>query len=228
MRVVATCSVALLLASCGIPRDPEGTLSRVTDGVLRVGLVESHPWAYLDDGEPAGIEVELVEDFAADISAEVEWFPGSESEVFAAIHVQELHLVVGGIDAKSPFAKEAALTHPYVTTQTVVAFPADEPMPEDIAGVRVAVETGTEDAGLLEKTDAVPVRVAEVAEASGPLVTENYFLDDLGVVDSGVQLKEVDHVMGTPLGENRFLVELERFLLADPGRVSDLMEAAEP
>jgi hypothetical protein len=71
------------------------------------------------------------------------------------------------------------------------------------------------------------VRVDDLRTASGPVVTTNFYLDDLDVVDSGVQLKEVDHVMATPLGENRFLVTLERFLLDDPGRVTALLEEAE-
>jgi polar amino acid transport system substrate-binding protein len=227
MRIIASFLVALAVAGCGIPRDPEGTFERVTGDVLSVGVVEAPPWAFREGDEAAGIEVELVKDFAESIDADVEWYFGTESELFAALHVQEIQLVVGGIDSVGPFSKEAALTHPYVTTQTVVAFPSDDEIPEDIAGVEVAVESGTEEAGLLEKTDAVPVRVQDLTEASGPLVTENFYLDDLDVVDSGVQLKEVDHVMGAPLGENRFLVELERFLLEDPDRVTALLEEAE-
>ncbi|MGH2755389.1 MAG: transporter substrate-binding domain-containing protein [Actinomycetota bacterium] len=228
MRVIAGLLGAMMLVGCGIPRDPESTLRRVSGGTIRVGVIDSPPWATFEDGEPSGIEIDLVRAFAEEIDADVEWFDGSESELLAALHVQELDLVVGGMDATSPYSKEAALTHTYVTTQTVVAFPAEEEIPEDIAGIEVGVEAGTEAAGLLEKTDAVPVRVDDVAAFSGPIVTENYHLDDLDVVDSGVQLKEVDHVMAAPLGENAFLVRLERFLLDDPGRVTARLEEAVP
>lgn len=227
MKRLALLVLALsMLAGCDIPRDPEKTLERVSGGTLRAGLIEFPPWAFLDDGEPAGIEVELVEAFAEEIDAAVEWFPASESEAFAALHVGEVDLVIGGLTAKSPFSKEGALIHPYVTTQTVVGFPADDAASEDIAGKEIAVEKGTAEAGFLEKTDAVPVEVEDIVDATGLRVVENWMLDDLGLTDLGVQLDETDHVMAVRLGENAFMVRLERFLLDDPGRITQLLEEA--
>ena len=55
------------LTSCGItiPQDPEGTLEKVSGGILRVGVSEHAQWVQLPPtGDPQGIEPELVEEFA--------------------------------------------------------------------------------------------------------------------------------------------------------------------
>src|SRR5687768_9532904 len=100
MRAVSLTVLVILLAGCGtIPRDPEGTLDRVRGGVLRAGFTVAHPWATGPESGPDGIEVDLVEAFAEELGATVEWTEGSEAELFEALEVRALDLVVGGYDA---------------------------------------------------------------------------------------------------------------------------------
>ena len=221
--------VAGLVAGCGIPRDPESTLDRVRGGTLRAGITASEPWTTLEDGRPGGVVVELVERFAAELGARVEWVDGSEADLIGALEVRELDLVVGGLTADTPWQGKAAITRSYATTRVVVAVPASQPVPEDIAGMRVAVEAGTDAAGILEdKTDAVPVRVPDVTTVKGSaVVVDEWLLDDLGLKDTGVHLSKAKHVMATPLGENAFLVRLERFLIDSQDQVPALIDAAE-
>jgi polar amino acid transport system substrate-binding protein len=133
-------ALALTLAACGIPRDPEGTLERVDGGVMRVGVTEAPPWVELGAEEPDGIEVRLVESLAEELDAEIEWVDGSEQELFGALTGRDLDLVVGGLTAETPWSAEAAVTHPYLTTATLVAVPVDMDMPEDIAGLEVGLK----------------------------------------------------------------------------------------
>jgi polar amino acid transport system substrate-binding protein len=225
LAVVAV--AAVLVAGCGIPRDPEGTLDRVRGGTLRAGITASEPWTTLDGSRPGGVEVELVERFAAELGARVEWVPGSEADLFRALELRELDLVVGGLTADTPWQAGAAITRSYATTRVVVAVPASQPPPDDIAGVRVAVEAGTEAAGILEvKTDAIPVRVADVTQVRGSAVAiDEWLLADLDLRDTGVHLTRAKHVMAAPMGENAFLVRLERFLLAHQDEVAALLDA---
>jgi polar amino acid transport system substrate-binding protein len=225
--LVAVVLAALLLAGCGIPRDPESTLDRVRGGTLRVGITESEPWTRLEAGQPGGVEVELVRRFAAELGAGVEWVDGSEADLVAALEVRELDLVIGGLTADTPWQRKAAITRSYATTRVVVAVPASQPPPDDIAGLRVAVETGTDAAGILEdKTDAVPVRVPDVTQVRGSAVAvDEWLLDTLDLRDTGVHLSKSKHVMATPLGENAFLVRLERFLIAHQAQVPALLDA---
>jgi polar amino acid transport system substrate-binding protein len=221
----ASILVALMLSACASPPvDPEGTLRRVRGDIMRVGITESPPWTTLAAGDPGGVEVEIVERFASEIDSEIEWFEGSEEELFPALKVGELDLVIGGLGAENPFASEAALTHPYLTTRVVVAVPSGEDVPEDIAGIEVAVERGTEEAGILAKTDADVVLVDDIYAASGARVVDDWLLDDLELVETGVTLVETDHVMAVRLGENGWMVTLERFLLDNVELIEDTLE----
>jgi polar amino acid transport system substrate-binding protein len=226
--LVAAALLAVGAAGCGIPRDPESTLDRVRGGTLRAGITASEPWTTLEGGRPGGVEVELVEQFAHELGAKVEWVDGSEAELIGALEVRELDLVVGGLTADTPWKSKAAITRSYATTRVVVAVPASQPPPGDIAGLRVAVEAGSDAAGILEdKTDAVPVRVPDVTQVKGSAVAvDEWLLDNLGLRDTGVHLSKAKHVMATPLGENAFLVRLERFLIAHQAQVPALLDAA--
>src|SRR5215204_4966044 len=226
--LIATVLLAVAVAGCGIPRDPEGTLDRVRGGTLRAGITASQPWTTLEGGRPGGVEVELVERFASELGARVEWVEGSEADLVAALELRELDLVVGGLTADTPWQAKAAITRSYATTRVVVAVPASQPLPGDLAGLRVAVQVGSDAAGILEdKTDAVPVRVPDVTQVKGSAVAvDEWLLDNLGLRDTGVHLSKAKHVMVTPLGENAFLVRLERFLIAHQAEVPALLDEA--
>jgi polar amino acid transport system substrate-binding protein len=227
--LAAVALLAVLAAGCGIPRDPERTLDRVTGGILRAGITASDPWTTLEGGRPGGVEVELVERFAAELGARVEWVEGSEADLIGALETRELDLVVGGLTADTPWQAKAAITRSYATTRVVVAVPSSQPAPDDIAGLRVAVEAGTDAAGILEdKTDAIAVRVPDVtAVKESAVAVDEWLLADLDLRDTGVHLSKSKHVMATPMGENAFLVRLERFLIDHQGEVPALLDAAE-
>ena len=129
-RLALVALAATVLSGCAsIPVDPEGTLERASGGVLRVGMSVHEPWTTADDGERGGIEVELVEEFAAVWDAEVEWHDGGEEALIEELHRGELDLVVGGLTEKSPWVGQAALTRPYV----VVTSPTGSPEPHVMA-----------------------------------------------------------------------------------------------
>jgi polar amino acid transport system substrate-binding protein len=222
--------VALLVTAgaCDFPRDPEGTLDRVRGGVLRAGVTASPPWTLLGPAGPHGIEVTLVEQLAAETDATVQWVEGSEESLLAALELRELDLVVGGLTSTNPWAGKVTFTHPYLTTAAVVAVPQGAEVPQDIAGVEVAAEAGTEIAGLLEKTDARVRIVDDVGDAPGAAAVDNYLVDDLDLVDTGVRLAERDHVWAVPSGENAWLTHVERFLLAREEEIQNLLDEVAP
>jgi polar amino acid transport system substrate-binding protein len=207
---------ALAAAGCQYPRDPDGTLNRVEGGVMRVGVAESDPWVLLDGDEPTGgAEVELARRFARDLRARIDWVHGSEEELVDAAKEGQVDLILAGLTTKSRWKKDVAFTRPYVETRSVIGTPAGRSFPDDFAGVPVAVELGTEEEGLLvQRTDARVVPVRDLASRAGePAAVHDYLLDDLRLADSGTELDSAKHVMAVKLGENAFMVRLERFLL---------------
>jgi polar amino acid transport system substrate-binding protein len=207
---------AAVAAGCQYPRDPDGTLNRVEGGVMRVGVSESDPWVVMEGDEPSGgAEVELARRFARDVGARIEWVQGSEEELVDAAKEGQVDLILAGLTNKSRWKKDVAFTRPYVETRTVVGAPAGGSYPDDFAGVPVAVELGSEEEGLLEqRTDAEVTPVRDLASRRGePAAVHDFLLDDLDLTDSGTELEKSKHVMAVKLGENAFLVRLERFLL---------------
>jgi polar amino acid transport system substrate-binding protein len=94
-----------------------------------VGMSQHEPWATRDGGERSGVEVRLIEEFAAERDAEVEWQDGGEEFLIGELHRGALDVVVGGLTAKSPWVDQAALTRPYV----VLTGPDGSPEPHVMA-----------------------------------------------------------------------------------------------
>jgi len=104
----------LTLSACGgVPADTDGTLSRVQDGELRVGVTHNPPWTTTDGSEPSGTEVELVEQLAEQLGSEIAWTVSSEAALTESLHRGDLDLVIGGFTDDTPWVDKAAITAPY-------------------------------------------------------------------------------------------------------------------
>jgi polar amino acid transport system substrate-binding protein len=228
-RFVPLALATVLLCGCEFPRDPEGTLDQVRGGALRVGVSPAEPFVKpAPGGEPTGVEVELVTRFAESLDASVEWVEGSESDLMAALEGRQLDIVIAGLTRRSEWQRTAALTRPYLTTQVVIAAPdakAAAELSDDLGGQRIAVEANSPEAAKLEQdTDAVVVPVDDLAAVDGPVAVPDYLLDDLGLVRTDAELDEHEHAMAVSMGENAFLVALERFLLDREDEAAEILE----
>lgn len=118
--VAAILVVGLGLAGCGVrPADTDGTLDRVTsERVLRAGVSENPPWTSIEDGRPSGSEVDLVEEFAAQRGATVQWRTGTEEVLVDALRDGSLDVVVGGLTDTTPWKDDAAVTDVYRETMS--------------------------------------------------------------------------------------------------------------
>ena len=214
------------MAGCDFPADPEDTLDRVSRGTMRVGVIEDPPWVILEDGrEPTGVEPELVRRFAEGIDAEIEWVEGTEADLAAAMGGFQLDLLIGGLTRGFPYPKDVALTRPYVDTEIQMAVPPGEELPDERGGVEVYVERSSEPAALLreEEDDAIPVFFDSLDEVDGIALLDTYDIDAIGFERTDYILRDDEHAMAVPLGENAFLVELEKFLLDRGEEAEDLL-----
>jgi polar amino acid transport system substrate-binding protein len=196
---------------------------------MRVGITPAEPFVQLNDaGDPTGVEVELVQRFAETLDARVEWVTGSETDLMEALAGGQLDLVIAGLTRQSEWERVAALTRPYLTTQVVIAAPDEreaERLSEDLGGARIAVEANSPEAAKLEQdTDAIVVPVDDLTTVDGPMAVPDYLLDDLGLVRTDAELDEHEHAMAAPMGENAFLIALERFLLDREAEAAEILE----
>lgn len=202
-----------LLAACDLPRDPEGTSRRVENGVLRVGVAPNPPWTETSGAEIGGVEAEAVRGFAQTLHAGPDWVPGAESRLLQALERFELDLVIGGLTQDTPWRERVGITRPYLTVKTVLGIAAGEPAPASLDGMRVAIQRGDPAAARLRARGAEPVWVDRLARGQAPAAVEDWKLSALRLQDSGIRLRQAQHVMAVPSGENAFLLRLERFLL---------------
>ena len=211
---------AALLAGSGcasLPRDPEHTLERVRQtGRVRVGVVDNPPWS--------GAEVEMARQFAASLGASPEWIPGGEQRHMQALERYELDLLIGGIEATTPWAKKVGLTRPYFTERIVVGVPAGMPAPGSLEGQKVAVKAGEEAGAYLHKKGAAVVRVTTLAPHTAAAAPD-WRLPQLGLVATRFELVKKEHVMAVPPGENGWLRRLQIFLAEHESGMAELLRA---
>jgi polar amino acid transport system substrate-binding protein len=213
---LACAALFVIVPGCGFPVDPEDTLENARGGTLRVGVIENEPWVVLEPGkEPQGVEPELVRQFAESIDAEIAWTEGSADELAPVVSGFQLDLLIGGLTADFPHPDDVAMTRPYIDTEIEIGGPPGEDLPDDRDGLEIYVERFSEAASLLEKKErevtALPYNSLD--EVDGIVLANSYDLEALGYEPTGDILRDEDHAMGTPPGENSFLIELEEFLL---------------
>ncbi len=205
--------LATLFAGCDrYPQDPHHTLDRVVQrGTLRVGVASAPPWvAGPPEGEPGGVEADLLRSLARDLDVEVVWEWGSEGDLLEALTHYELDIVAGGITASTPWKSHLAVSVPYYTSHSVVGVGPAASLSE---GAPVAVHPAS---GLTEalREHGFDVHVREdLASAEGPVAAEAWEVEGLGLRPSGPRLRTEKHVMVVPLGENAMLMKLEDTLL---------------
>jgi hypothetical protein len=93
-----------VLAGCDLPRDPEETLETVQGQELRVGVLKF--------GQNAEKDRPIVERLATSLEAKLVYVEGDAHALFEDLKRGHLHLVIGGVPAATPFAKELGLSKP--------------------------------------------------------------------------------------------------------------------
>ena len=151
---------------------------------------------------------------------------GTTPELLEAAKQGEVDVLIGGFTSTSPGVsegKEAGVTGAYLITRTVVGVPPGPPAFDDPSGREIAVERIDGTAALLKAEGAVPVPVDDLSSAGIPIAAYPWQLEAWGFEPTGIELPEEKHVMAVPLGENGWLVELERFLRAHRTEAKELL-----
>lgn len=219
------CVLAGATAGCGIPRDPKHTFDRVRQyHTVRVGLSENTPWVFQTGKEPAGVEVELIRQFANQVGAAPEWVRGGEQRHMEALEHFELDLVAAGLDKSTPWHKTVGITRPYFEDRIVVGIAPSMQQPQRLDGMTVAVRSGDEAAALLINKHASPQRIPRLTSGALAAAGPEWRIEQLGYVPTRFELVKISHVMAVPPGENGWLKRLEEFLFQHQSAVKALLQ----
>ena len=107
--------MALVLSGCGmsIPADPDGALEQVENGVLRVGVSPDGPVVERVGDEVSGPLALVIEDFARQHRADVEWEFGSEESLVMALEAGEIDIAIGGMTSDTPWSDRVGVSRGY-------------------------------------------------------------------------------------------------------------------
>ncbi|MBA2654997.1 MAG: transporter substrate-binding domain-containing protein [Gammaproteobacteria bacterium] len=106
-----------LLPACKIPRDPNNTLNHVSNSTLKVGFCVNPPWV-VDTHPPSGIEAEIIQVFAKQIHADIQWVAGAEENLFDGVQKNTVNIIICGIKDDSPWKASVSFTRPYLQKET--------------------------------------------------------------------------------------------------------------
>ncbi|WP_372012485.1 transporter substrate-binding domain-containing protein [Pseudoxanthomonas sp. 10H] len=122
------CAAMLLLQGCGgYPRDADRMSEHAAAYGMRVGASADPPWVHVDaDGRVSGPEAELVQRYAAARGYRVHWIPGGHDTLMRQLEDAQLHAVIGGHHADTPWKPKVGWSQPL----RLRAQDGDGPMPE--------------------------------------------------------------------------------------------------
>ena len=218
MRCLVALGVALLLAACGdFPKDANAALKRASAGEpLKVGYSAAEPWVR-DSGSPegpAGIEPELIRDWARQNGARVAWIKGSESQLVEALGQNSVDLAVGGFLDNNPHGAMIGTTQPYLSVKIVIGAAPGASAPEDWKDVPVRYDARRpEFAAAIAQAKAVPV-AAEPSQLRPFAAVYQPELRTLGLAPTGKTLLTEKRVIAVSAAENALTLSLDKFLHA--------------
>ncbi len=118
--------VFILITSCNIPKDPEGSWEKIQKNGLHIGVVINAPFTLQKDSVYSGKEIELLQNFAKENKLQLVYETGNETDLTDKLENYEIDLLVGGFTKKSIWTDKVGLTTPYDNEDHVILIPKGE------------------------------------------------------------------------------------------------------
>jgi polar amino acid transport system substrate-binding protein len=212
LKTIITLLFGLIFAGCqNYPKDPMHTFDKVKEHTLKVAYSENGQWVREDNGIVSGIEAEIIKEFASSINAGIEWIKGPESELMPLLKEGECHIYIGGLVQTSPWRKHTAFSRPYTTAEVYIGVSPSMSPPHDIKNKKIGVRKGSSIGKYVKKKEGIPQYTDSLAHHPY-IAAYNWEIKELGFTKTNIKLYEEKHVIAVPQGENRFLMEVEKFL----------------
>ncbi|CAN5366712.1 transporter substrate-binding domain-containing protein [soil metagenome] len=124
------------------PKDPENSLQEIENGVLHVGISHNPPYTVVNDTGVSGIEVALVQKYAAQHHAHIKWVNGTETALMRKLESFELDIAIGGFVKESPTVNSLGITQSFLSgpggKHVIVVAPGENALLSDLDGFLVS------------------------------------------------------------------------------------------
>lgn len=201
-RFIAVLLIALLLGLCACVKQEENLVEDLDaireEGILRIGVTQSPPFAAGKEAQWEGFDIALVEKLCRELDLEAKVVELNWGERWEALEDRTVDCLMGGLSATDDLLAQVDLTETYLVSYPVlVSLSSDE---ADFQGARIAVESDS--AGEL----AVEMRLegAQTLPASSQLEALKL------VADGKAKAAVVDHLIALAVQEELGLVILEK------------------
>lgn len=122
-------------------------LGLLNEGTITVGSdIAFEPFEFIQDGEPAGFDIDLMHEIAGRMELEVEWVNASFDTIFTQLAAGDFDAIISAITITEERDQTIDFTDPYFAANQAVAVTsdgADVSSEDDLAGLQVAVQAGT-------------------------------------------------------------------------------------
>lgn len=204
----------LALPGCtNFPQDAESNLKEVEAGrPLRVGWSAAGPWVRANPGgEPAGIEPDILRQWAASRGFRIHWIEAGEAQLVEGLNENSLDIALAGFTTSAPHGGMIGMTQPYLRPKIVIGARPGTATPENWRDVPVSYDPQRpEFAGLLVREKAVPT----TGLASYRILYEPE-LAASGLVATGKELRTEYRTIATAPSANALTLELDQYLHAN-------------
>lgn len=162
--------MALPVAATSQPTAERATRSQVEGQTIKVGTnAEYPPFESVDEEDNIiGFDVELMNAIAADAGFEIEWVNTKWDGIFTALASGEFDAVISAATITPEREEEVDFSNPYFLAGQIISVRAADAenvaTPDDLAGLRVGVQTGT--TGDTYATETPGVEVVRFDEAT--------------------------------------------------------------
>lgn len=208
---VLVVTLVIFTGGCeGFPKDPNGTLEKARNNILKVGLTGYDAAADVP-AEPVSGQITFVRQFAREINAKIRWVKGSQGDITELLSHHELHMAIGGFTPDSPFKNEITLSKPYFAEKIKIAG-RGRAVPGRIKNEQVIVKDYITAMYVREK-GAIPVISSAFSAPGNVLIAARESeLNKMGIQQDDRILHKLEYVVAIPMGENAFLIALEKFI----------------
>ena len=104
MRIIPIVLGVFFLVACDLPRDPEGTLDRITAGDISIGRIAG--------SKPDPTEEKVLQSLLSSLQATPHYETGDAEHLVARLETGKIDLMLGGLPEDTVFAERIGLTKP--------------------------------------------------------------------------------------------------------------------
>ncbi|WEX10895.1 transporter substrate-binding domain-containing protein [Chelativorans sp. AA-79] len=247
LKLKALVIAAGVAIAATIPAKADQLQDILSAGQIRVGvLLDVAPWGFNDEnGEPAGLDIEVAQLLASDLGVDLELVQVTGPNRIPSLLADKVDVLIAALGATPERAQQVAFSQPYAAVELGVYGPADmekAETPDQLAGQSIAVAKGTTldlwltenapDANLIRFEDVPSVLSAYMAGQATSFAENSAIVAEAAQDNPDAEMELKFLIRQSPAhiavrqGEPDFLRWLDTFLFANRlnGKLPELQE----